>query len=527
MPSSAPPSDDSAAFAALQDRLRHVWESMRADPDFPSTSVVVPSLSFDAEELQKVEGVAFYEERLLFSLMRLRHPRARIVYVTSRAIDPDIVDYYLNTLVGVPASHARHRLQLLCVHDASPRALTEKLLERPRVLARIREFVGDPTHAYLTVFQATELERRLALALGIPLNGVDPAHLAWGTKSGSRRAFERAGVAYPAGAEGLTSRDDVVRALADLADRRPGVRRAVVKLDAGFSGEGNAVFDYPAPLPQDEPARRDALSAALQDLRYTAPEDDHARYFRKFGEMGGVVEEFVEGTEVRSPSVQLRITPDRELLVLSTHEQMLGGSTGQVYLGCRFPANDAYRTRLIDEARRVGEVLREADVVSRFGIDFVAVRDGDGDWSTHAIEINLRMGGTTAPFQALEYLTGGRHDPATGRFVTPRGEHRSYVATDSLKSPRYRGLLPADLMDVIVRHRLQYDPSRGVGAHFHMIGGLSEFGKVGVTCIGHDDASALELFRHTTAVLDEETGAAADDGGRPVRLLDHRAGAME
>ena len=519
--------DDPDAFARLQQRLPGVWARMQADPDFPSASVVVPSLSFDPEELAKVEGVAFYEERLLFSLMRLRHPRARILYVTSRPIDPDIVDYYLHTLVGVPSSHARARLQLITVQDASTRALTAKLLERPRVLARMRAFVGDPQFGYLTVFQATDLERRLAVALGIPLNGLDPAHLGWGTKSGSRRAFARAGVALPDGAEGLTSREDVVAALCDLATRRPGIRRAVVKLDAGFSGEGNAVFTYPPRLPDDTSARRESISAALHELAYTAPEDDHTRYFRKFEEMGGIVEEFVAAAETRSPSVQMRITPDGELHVLSTHEQMLGGATGQVYLGCRFPAAEEYRLSLIADARKIGEVLRDAGVVSRFAIDFVVVREAGGPWRTFAIEINLRMGGTTAPFQALEYLTGGHHDEATGLFVTPRGGHRNYVATDSLKSPHYRGLLPADLMDIIVRHRLQYDPSLGVGVHFHMIGGLSEFGKVGVTCIGHDNAAALDIFRQTTEVLDAETGATASDGGRPVRLLDHREGRME
>ena len=39
---------------------------------------------------------------------------------------------------GIPASHARSRLTLLCAHDASPRSLTEEILERPRLLERIR-----------------------------------------------------------------------------------------------------------------------------------------------------------------------------------------------------------------------------------------------------------------------------------------------------------------------------------------------------------------------------------------------------
>lgn len=43
------------------------------------TSVIVPSLAFDQEELAKIRGIPFYEERLLFSLIRLRDPRARVI----------------------------------------------------------------------------------------------------------------------------------------------------------------------------------------------------------------------------------------------------------------------------------------------------------------------------------------------------------------------------------------------------------------------------------------------------------------
>ena len=50
--------------------------------------------------------------------------------------------------------------------------------------------------------------------------------------------------------------------------------------------------------------------------------------------------------ELLSPSVQLRVLPDRSVELLSTRDQLLGGSSGQSYLGCIFPADPAY-SRLI------------------------------------------------------------------------------------------------------------------------------------------------------------------------------------
>jgi len=169
--------DSNDAFSRLQERLQDIWKSVRDNDSFSHTSLIVPSLSVDQEELSKVQGASFYEERLLFALIRLRNPNARLIYVTSQPVHPDVVDYYLQLLVGVPAAHARRRLQMLSLYDDSPRALTEKVLERPRVLKRLREWIAEHGPAYLTCYNTTMLERRLALELGIPLNGVDPALL--------------------------------------------------------------------------------------------------------------------------------------------------------------------------------------------------------------------------------------------------------------------------------------------------------------------------------------------------------------
>src|SRR4029079_648356 len=165
-----------AEFETLKPRLHEVWDSLILHQnDAPYTSVVVPSLTLDQSELKKLAGASFYEERLLFLLIRLRNPRARMVYVTSQPVHPMVLEYYFQFLAGIPASHARARLTLLCAYDSSPRSLTEKILERPRLIERIRDGIIDRGRAYLTVFNATPLERRLALVLGIPLNGLDPA----------------------------------------------------------------------------------------------------------------------------------------------------------------------------------------------------------------------------------------------------------------------------------------------------------------------------------------------------------------
>jgi len=90
------------------------------------------------------------------------------------------------------------------------------------------------------------------------------------------------------------------------------------------------------------------------------------QYVAKLEERHGIVEERIEGSEVRSPSVQLRVVPDRTVEVLSTHDQLLGGPSGQRYLSCRFPADHSYASVITQEAAKVGACLAREGVIGRF-----------------------------------------------------------------------------------------------------------------------------------------------------------------
>jgi len=492
--------DEIAQYERLKPRLDEVWESILMQEEEPHTSVVVPSLTLDQSELKKLPGVNFYEERLLFLLIRLRNPHARMVYVTSQPVHPMILEYYFQFLAGIPASHARQRLTLLCAHDGSPRSLTEKILERPRLLERIRAGIQDSSRAYLTVFNSTPLERKLAVLLGIPLNGVDPKLIHLGTKSGSRKVFREAGVELPLGSEDLRTEHEVENALLALREARPGIKRAVVKLNESFSGEGNAILRFP------DGQRRADIQSALKELEFSVPSETPAIYFDKFARMGGIVEEYIEAQEKASPSAQMRISPTGEVVIISTHDQILGGLSGQVFLGCSFPAQDEYRRLVQDTGVKIGHVLAGYGVVSRFSVDFLVYRNhGEKEWRISALEINLRMGGTTHPYLALQFLTGGTLDPDTGLFLSPSGHAKYYRATDNLKSDAYRGLLPEDLIEILTYNKLHYNHVSESGVLFHLIGALSEFGKLGLTAIANSREEVDELYLRTLNILDSET----------------------
>jgi hypothetical protein len=500
-----PPPD--AEFEALQRKLVPLWRSIdHINPD-PQTIVVVPSITLDST-IQGVRQQA-YEERFLFLLLLLRQPRARLIYVTSQAVHADVIDYYLDLLPGVISVHAKKRLFLVSPLDGSARPLTQKLLDRPHLLARIRSLIVDPERAHLVPFNTTVLERQLAMRLGIPMYGADPRTFALGTKSGARRIFAEAGVPHPLGAEGLNTESDLADAIASLRARKPLMRSLVVKLNEGVSGEGNATIDLAGlPAPGDA-GERTAIDACTRAMRCELDGATYDDFMTRLSERGGIVEERIAGTDFRSPSAQLRVTPLGSVEPLSTHDQVLGGPSGQKYLGCRFPANVEYGPAIMREALKVGRRLMEQGVLGRFAVDFVAVRNDRGAWEVYAIEINLRKGGTTHPFLTLQFLTDGAYDPQHGEFLTPRGESKCFVATDHLESPSYRVFTHEHLFDIAVRYGLHFDQSRQKGVVFHMMNALAELGLVGLTAVGNSHHEADELYRKTVAALDHEASSAS------------------
>jgi hypothetical protein len=379
----------------------------------------------------------------------------------------------------------------ISVGDWTPRPLTEKILSRPRLIARLRSLIPNPAAAVLLPFVTTPLEARLGVELGIPVYGAHPSCGNLGTKTGSRQVFEMAGVPFPRGANGVRTVAEVAAALADIA--AGGAAGAVVKLDDSVSGYGNAVVDLRGASGRGDIERR---------VRSLEPEDadlDAAGYLDRLEQEGGIVEERISGDDFRSPSVQVRISPEGGSEVLATHDQILGGATGQTYFGCRFPAEPGYAPALAAHGVAIADVLAKNGVLARFGVDFVATRR-DGRWDLHAVEINLRNGGTTHPALTLFALTDGEYLPDQGRYVT-QGTARHYVATDHLEVPGLSNLTPDDVFDVAEQCGLGWDDATSRGLVFHMVSAVGVAGRVGVTAIDDSPASAQQLYDKTEAAL--------------------------
>ena len=496
-------------FDSLQASMPDVWDAIGCNIEGESV-VVVPSVAQRTGSLTQA-----YEERFLFLLLLLRQPRLRLVYVTSMPIAPSIIEYYLALLSGVIPSHARSRLSLVSVGDSSPTPLSQKLLDRPQLLRQIAGLIPDRSLSHLIPYNTTELERDLVVALGIPMYGADPRLESYGTKTGCRRLFAEEGLRHPLGHEDLHSIDEVAEAVVKMRAERPTIAEVIVKLNEGVSGRGNALVDLrDLPTMGDERERAEIVSR-LRAMQFESDTVSLDPYLAELAQHGGIVEERITGVELRSPSVQLRALPTGEVELLSTHDQMLGGKSGQSYLGCCFPADPDYAAAISDEAAVIGDRLAREGVLGRFAVDFVVVKDEAGAWTPYAIELNLRKGGTTHPFLTLQFLTDGHYEEDTGRFLTAEGREKHLVATDHLESERLKALTIDDLFDIVARHGLHFDQARQAGVVFHMISCLTEHGQVGLTAVGDTPETAKELYEAAEATLLAEAATALEELALP------------
>lgn len=500
--------EDKEYFRSLQNQLRNNWQQGDILEEDDQDILVIPSFSIDQEVGKKVVGFLHYEERLLFSLIRLRNPHTRLIYVTAQPLSPIIIDYYLQLLPGIPFSHARERLLLLTTYDSSQKALTQKILERPRLIKKIKHFLR-PNKSYMVCFNSTILEQELSVKLDIPLLASSPELLYWGSKGGSREIFANCNILHPDGSQLVYNINDLIRETTLLLIRKPYLKKVVIKLNEGFSGEGNAVLDvsgisglFSGDLSLEK--QLNLVNQIIHEAKVQGIGDTWVTFCDRIPELGVIVEEFIEGEIKFSPSMQGYITPCGKVEIISTHDQILGGEDGQIYLGCRFPAQEDYRLQLQELGLKIGLELAKKGAMERFSADFLAIKEND-QWLLYAIEINLRKGGTTHPFMTLKFLTNGNYNCEDGLFYSPEDKIKYYIASDNLQKPQYHGLLPYDLMDIIAKHRLHFDSSTKTGTVFHLMGALSEFGKVGLTSIGNSWEEAEDIYNNIEAVLDEET----------------------
>lgn len=486
------------SFAQLQTHLaKHAY--LVADvTKQPRTLVFISGMSLDTEELAKVKGIEHYEERLLYVIGYLRNPRTQIIFISSRQIQPRIIQYYSDLFCTTPAERRSFtkRLILMSVGSSSSgKTVTQKLLSSTRLRQQILQHVPNKAAAVLRCFNSSPDEQALAVKLGLPLFAADPTLAHVGSKSGSREVFKALNLALPFGIEHIHSANQLYKAVSSIKRHDRSCKQVVLKFNNSFSGVGNAILSL------DKWPKSDAAMAGYLKKHLRASESDLSseKYLEKFYASGGIAEEWLSGDQMCSPSAQVVIHPDKTFTINSTHEQLLDRETKQVYLGARFPARPKLRPQVVTQAKSIAAYLAKHGVIGPFSIDFMSVKRR-GRWTTHPIELNLRKGGTTHPYQLVQMLTQAVAQPDAS-LRTKAGRKLYYYAYDNISSKDYVGIELTTLIDLVRDAGLAFDHTTNIGVTLHLLGALQRYGKFGAVCIARSPQAAEQLFLLLQRVL--------------------------
>ena len=469
-------------YDALQRGLLEAWHANAWGSEEDHVVVLLPSFSLGPTILSHYQPrLGPLEHRYLIASLMLRSiPGADLVLVTCADPGQEAIDYYARLAFPDDPRRLKQRLHVLVIPDSSARGVSAKLLDRPDLIERLRALIGARP-ALIEAWNVTDDEVAVGLALGVPVNGTSPALWPLGFKSAGRRLFREAGVPTPTGCEEVHDAEEVAAAIATIRRSRPRLADVVVKQDNSGAGDGNWV------VRTSSSGRRIPRQRLSEECFRDAPD-----WFAPDLVAGGIVEEMVRGRAVTSPSAQIDIGADGSVRVLATHEQVLGGDNGQVFVGCRFPADPAYAGTLAAHARSVGGLLAGHGALGRVAVDFVAVRRR-GNWDVLALEINLRRGGTTHPYTALRHLVPGAYNEEAGCWVADDGSSRCYRADDNLQHPELLGMPSGLAISAVGEAGLGFDHVTGTGVVLHMLSGLAVDGRIGLTAIGRTPADAEAL----------------------------------
>ncbi len=475
---------EAGRFAELQRALQPVLAMNKPGSHSEHVLIVLPSYSV-GETLLSHYGprIPALEHRYLNAMLMLdRIGSCQMIYVSTKPPESRVFETMLGFFPPGRREDIRSRFVHVAADDGSHRAVAAKLLQSPNLLDYLRTLIGNRP-VFIEPWNVTVDEVEVALLLGAPINGTAPELRTLGYKSAGRKLLAAAGVPTPCGVEDVRDVDGVIAAIARIRRAHPQALGVVIKHDDSCSGDGNAVIRFASDGEVELRRRIDNLPDwYLADLA-----------------KGGIVEELIAGRRFTSPSAQADVLPSGEVVVLATHEQVLGGEGGQVYMGCRFPALPDYAPQLAEYCRAAGQHLARSGVIGRFSIDFAAADENDGNWHIYALEMNLRKGGTTHPYAALRSLVPGHYDAVAGHWRAVDGSSRSYCATDNLVDADWLGLPPRDLLAAMREDVLLFDHRAGTGVVPHMLSCLAIDGRFGITAIGLDAADAERLQEATMA----------------------------
>ncbi len=550
------------AYAEMERAFRARWPAIKSGA---RVAVHIPSLSYSEGDRVSMTRLAAQQNAQMARICEVREPGVDVVYVAPFALGDDVRKYFFKVLEvgGVADAETRARIVVPENHSRFPPhfSLATMLLYSPRALQRVRNFCKG-RNAYIVPSVVGPDERRLALALGLPLYAPSPEIAsAFGSKSGARRVFAAAGAATPPGAHDIYSEAELLTELARLVAANLDVQRWVIKLDDESAGRGIAHFDTAA-LPSKRALLLERDSALAAESGATTPEarsrietllreelaaalpqcaainaqwlyPSWAAFADELARRGGAVEAAPQPV-LGAQAASLLIEPDGAVSFSSLSELLLAGTYKVV--GSAFPAQPSGVPFGVvkEQAIAIGRACFAHGVFGHVSVAFVVTL---AEPRLQAIDLTLRLTAPALNYRFFDFIVGGQLDHATGKYLAPtdvlvkssaklseverlQARERCFVANELMYYPQLPQIQRTTFFKRCRVSGVSFDLEQRDGALFNMIDSLAG-GIIGVTAIASTPLAAMRKFADCLDFVEMEaaqpTTGAASRGLRAAR----------
>jgi len=345
----------------------------------------------------------------------------------------------------------------------SPKSISDYTYKSVFYDTDVNHALQGAKRGYIDTYQNTREEELFSKRLHMPLYSTPTVGQRYGTKSGFRRFAKKLKLPIVRGFESIHGVDELLKKC--LALFAKGIHTVVVKIDEGVSGAGQTLLQKDIFLSLSTNKQLALLVSSIEKIP------------QLYSESSVTAEEWREDI-VASPSIQLEVTPQKEIRIRSLHDQLLEG-VEKWYIGCSYPPttlNHNQLTQIMEQAILFTKALIKEGFVGFLGLDTIITSKGDILW----VEANIRKPGTFYPRIIAEKINGGTL------------KNIYYIACDFTVSG-WKGMPFAQLKKKLGLFLYPIGKTK-TGIIVYNTGALVDAGRFDIVCIGRSQQEAVEIF---------------------------------
>ncbi|KQV19737.1 hypothetical protein ASC97_29135 [Rhizobium sp. Root1203] len=454
------------------------------------TLIYVPSIALGPLTRRHLTGLDFFQERNYYFIRALSDPAKQIIFVLSEAMQDDLLRAHTDLLLrthNIPAEALRN-LHVVKVHQPAGISLSAAVLNSRQAIEQLRDLVRERTAGF-DFWTVGPDEIALANAFSLPHIGMPADLVGADSKAEAKSIFKKVGSRTPQDFGVFFDTDSLFRHL--KAGDLPSSGALLLKLNHEEGGNGIARLRTESQF--------NTVDAVRSAIKVDKPYIVLAEFEEQMRQQGALVETLISENIIASPSAKMWIDDSGEVHCVATHDQILRDS---MYLGCRFPADSAYRTRLRETSLIIGRECARRGWRGIVSVDFLVTgnRQNQRDLKIWAIEINARKAATTHPYFWTKILTGASYNSQTDMLEVD-GREVVYQSSEYISSPLLAEMSGSDVLKLIDQARLAYDPKTRSGVIVHMLSCAMTHQKIGVTSISTDHDTAERHIKDVQYLL--------------------------